>query len=89
MIIRNKGVEIKRVVQFATDVLEVKTYKQLVIKTKQWTKNLMGFEMCSLFFEDSDSKEFFTITLQDGEEKKNTKNADFTDDLQFRDDQII
>ena len=53
---KEKEKKMKMVIQFSKELMQVKSYKQLSRKVKQWALPMMDFTECSLFYEDFDSK---------------------------------
>jgi len=43
------------VIDFAMDIMQVKTYRQLVKSIKGYSEELLGFDYCTLFFLNDNS----------------------------------
>ena len=65
----------------------------MVKKFKAYNQTLVGFEECTLFFEDPGSGELFTVadldSEPDGDKKKSDNDTSFAKELYFTDDQIV
>jgi hypothetical protein len=53
---RQKERKIHEIISFSGDIMQIKTYRQLVKKVKEYCSSLMGFEQCAIFFLNSKSK---------------------------------
>ena len=42
--------------------MSVKTFRQLVKKVREYRQSVLGFEECTLFFEDNETGDLFTLT---------------------------
>lgn len=96
---KEKEKKTKMVIQFSKELMQVKSYKQLSRKVKQWALPMMDFTECSLFYEDFDSKlpnsflidctiahDFFAIASLDD---ANEHDTHFATELIFGADQTI
>jgi hypothetical protein len=45
--------------------MSAKTYYQIIRLFKKNVKSLLGFEKCSIFYEDDETKDLFTVTNSD------------------------
>ena len=69
MLQRAKEKKIDEIIDFAQDIMSVKTYRQLVKKVRDYRQTVLGFEECALFFEDTETGDLFTLTdLETGSE---------------------
>lgn len=75
--------------------MNVRTYKQLVVKFTEYVNGLIGFQESTVFFVDPSTDDLFTLanlTSSDDElEGKQPKGDDLTQvkELYFTDDQIV
>ena len=76
-------------IEFAKDVMHVKTYRDLARKFKQNCENIIGFEQCSIFFYSKDHDELFAITKTDTKGEETTNAADYAKELYFPEEEII
>lgn len=98
MLQRAKEKKIDEIIDFAQDIMSVKTYRQLVKKVREYRQTVLGFEECALFFEDTETGDLFTLTdLEAGREqaatatkqsKARTSTA-FAKELLFPEDSVV
>ena len=48
-----KEKKINEIIDFALDIMHVKTFRQLIKKVKQYQSNILGFDECALYFEQA------------------------------------
>jgi hypothetical protein len=61
-LIKQKTQDIKKVIDFASDIMHVKNYRDLSEKVSEHCQSIIGFNQCSIFFHNSDSDELFAVT---------------------------
>ena len=59
---KQKKAKIDDVIEFAMDTFDVRTYRQIIHQFKKNVDKLIGFESCTVFFDNQTSKSFFCIS---------------------------
>lgn len=89
-----KKQKVAEVIKFAIDMIEVRTFRQLVKAFTQNITQLVGFSMGTVFFQNSQTDDLFTVTDHDlrsdkAKEDPNYVDTSYAKELYFPDDQIV
>jgi len=60
-------------------MMDVRTFRQITKVFKRHMQPLIGFESCSVFFENWQTGDIFTVAGEDSEQKPENKNPNYID----------
>ena len=88
-IIKQKTQEIKKVIAFASDIMHIKTYRDLSKKVTENCQSITGFNQCSVFFHSTENDELFAVTKVHATGKDLHSAFEYAKQLYFPLDEVI
>lgn len=99
--VKQKIAKIDDVIKFAEESFEIRTYRQIISAFRKNVNKLIGFEHCTIFFDNQTSGDLFTLTTQEEDpleiERRRLKKIEdptyidvsFAKELIFPQDEVI